>query len=247
MQIAVIGGAGRTGRLFGEHALTAGHTVRILARDSSKAGDLKDRFEIKQGDVRDAGVVKALIVGVDAVVCLLGASQTKPGTIMSEGTQIIVRSMNETGVRRLILVSSDGVGETRAGLPLTLRLGTFFVREYMAEKEAQEKIVRASDLDWTIVRPGQLTGSPITGKVATSRAGRETLWEGRPRRPGGVPPGTAGRSLNHPSVTPTVRIGLVGCLLDSENPFHSKSASRVLKTRGFEPTVSCLDGDAQGR
>lgn len=81
--------------------------------------------------------------------------------------------MNATGVRRLILVSSDGTGETRAGLPLTLRLGSFFVKEFMAEKEAQEKIVRASDLDWTIVRPGQLTDSPSTGKVATSRAGRK--------------------------------------------------------------------------
>lgn len=173
MQIGVIGGTGRTGRLFVEQALAAGHTVRILARDSSKAGGLKGGLEIEDGDVRDAGVVEALIGGVDAVVCLLGAPQTKPGTIMSEGTQNIVQAMNATGVRRLILVSSDGTGETRAGLPLTLRLGSFFVKEFMMEKEAQENIVRASDLDWTIVRPGQLTDSPITGKVATSRAGRK--------------------------------------------------------------------------
>lgn len=173
MQIAVIGGTGRTGRLLVEQALAAGHTVRILARDSSKASGLKGRVEIKQGEVLDPGVVKALIGGVDAVVCLLGAPQTKPGTIMSEGTRNIVRAMKATGVRRLILVSSDGAGETRSELPLTLRLGSFFVKEFMAEKEAQEKIVRASDLDWTIVRPGQLTDNPITGKVATSRAGRK--------------------------------------------------------------------------
>ena len=173
MEIAVIGGTGRTGRRLVEQALAAGHVVRILAREPSKAGRLSDGSEIKQGDVLDRGMVKTLIAGVDAVVCLPGASQTKPGSIMSDGTRNIVQAMEATGVRRLVLVSSDGAGETRTELPLTLRLGSFFVKKFMAEKEAQEKIVRASDLDWTIVRPGQLTDGPITGKVATNRAGRK--------------------------------------------------------------------------
>jgi uncharacterized protein YbjT (DUF2867 family) len=172
MRIAVIGGTGRTGRLFVREALAAGHVVRLLARQPSRADGGKDGLEIKQGDVLDEAALKHLTTGVDAVVCLLGTSPSKPGTIMSEGTRNIVQAMKATAVRRLVLVSSDGSGETRAELPLTLRLGAFFVRKFMAEKEAQETIVRASNLDWTLVRPGQLTDGPLTGDVVTRRAGR---------------------------------------------------------------------------
>ena len=56
-----------------------------------------------------------------------------------------------------------GVGESRAQLGLTYAVLAVDLRETLAEKEAQEQVIRASELDWIIVRPGALTDGPRTG------------------------------------------------------------------------------------
>jgi uncharacterized protein YbjT (DUF2867 family) len=169
------GGTGRTGRLLVEKARASGHDVRILARQPSKAAELIAGLETKQGDVLDAQAVKTVIDSVDAVICLHGSPLLRPGRAMSDGTRNIVQAMQGTGVRRLVLVSADGAGETRSQLPLTVRLGSIFTNKFMAEKEEQERIVRESGLDWTLVRPGQLTDGPLTDEVAISREGRKVI------------------------------------------------------------------------
>lgn len=169
MRVAVFGATGPTGRLLVDKALAAGHQVRVLVRDPSKAGRASDRLEIRSGDALDPEAVNSTISGVEAVVSLLGAPQSRPGTTMSVGTQNVVQAMVANQVRRLVLVSSDGVGDSRQQLPIGLRVGLPFVRKFMTEKAAQERIVRASGLDWTLIRPGQLTDGPETGNLATSR------------------------------------------------------------------------------
>lgn len=171
MRIAIVGGCGRTGRLLAKNAVTAGHSVRITDRDDSRSGGGQSDHDVRQGNLLDTRTITDFVRGVDAVVCILGAPLKEPGTMMSRGTDCLVQAMGMAGVRRLVLVSSDGVGETRDGMPLMLRVGAILFRKFMAEKEAQERIVRASALEWTIVRPGRLTDGPWTGQVVTSRNG----------------------------------------------------------------------------
>ena len=56
-----------------------------------------------------------------------------------------------------------GVGESRAQLGQTFAVLAVDLRETLAEKEAQEQVIRESGLDWIIVRPGALTDGPRTG------------------------------------------------------------------------------------
>lgn len=85
--------------------------------------------------------------------------------VLSEGTRNIVRAMEQQGVRRFICESSLGVGDSkwRLGLLHNLIAIPLFLRNVFADKEAQERIIRESSLDWVIVRPTILTNGPRRG------------------------------------------------------------------------------------
>ena len=121
-----------------------------------------------------AADVAAAVPGHDAVIVSLGNSQnafalalgarrTTPANICEVGTRHIVAAMQSAGVRRLVVVSAFGVGETRPQLPFAFWL--FYrtvLREQMADKERQEVLVKSSGLDWTLVQPVALTDRPAT-------------------------------------------------------------------------------------
>jgi putative NADH-flavin reductase len=90
---------------------------------------------------------------------------TRRTTTLSQGTRSIVQAMEKHGVRRLICESSLGVGDSRGrlGIFYNLILVPLLLRGMFADKAAQEEIIRASTLDWVIVRPTSLTNGPRTG------------------------------------------------------------------------------------
>ena len=161
MQIALFGATGGTGSQVLEQALAAGHGVRALVRDPTKLAE-RDGLVVIQGDVLDQGVVERCVAGSDAVICVLGSHGGEP--VEDRGTEHILAAMKGQAVRRLIAVTSMGVGDSidqvaaffRAIMKLTLK-------RVMEAKERQEKAIMASGLDWTIVRPGGLTDGPRTG------------------------------------------------------------------------------------
>jgi putative NADH-flavin reductase len=73
--------------------------------------------------------------------------------------------MQDTGVRRLIVQSTIGVGDSRANLNFFWKRVMFglLIRRAYADHIEQEAVVRASGLDWTIVRPGAFTDGPRSG------------------------------------------------------------------------------------
>ena len=119
----------------------------------------------------DAGAVERAVAGHDAVLCAVGRPAMKAGNVRSQGTRTIVRAMEQAGVRRLVCVSALGTGETRSSLPPLYRyvLVPSLLRTTYAEHERQEAVVRASRLDWTLVRPGALTDDERTGKYRHGR------------------------------------------------------------------------------
>ena len=90
----------------------------------------------------------------------------KKTTTLSEGTKNIVRAMEKLGVRRFVCESSLGVGDSKGQLGLLYNyiLIPLFIRSIFNDKEVQEAVIRNSQLDWVIVRPGALTNGPHTGQ-----------------------------------------------------------------------------------
>lgn len=98
-------------------------------------------------------------VGVPILAILL---LSRRNTIISEGTQHIVRAMEQAGIKRFVCESSLGVGDSRwrLGIIHNLIAMPLFLRNILADKVAQEQIIASSDLDWVIVRPAALTNGP---------------------------------------------------------------------------------------
>lgn len=124
----------------------------------------------------DSASVQAAVRGQDAVLSALGVRKLTKTTVLSEGIRNVIGAMQRHGVKRLIVESSLGVGDSRG------QLGWFFgllaavlLRNIYADKEVQERYIRESGLDWTVVRPAVLTDGP--------RTGRYRHWLGEPRSP----------------------------------------------------------------
>lgn len=179
--LAVFGATRGIGLRLTEQALAAGHRVRALVRNPDRFALAHPRLEVLGGDALDPVAVLATLESADAVICALGAPALSRSTVRSEGTAQIVRSMRETGLRRLICVSVLGASESREGLPFFLRYVIFplYLRRAVAEHERQERVLEESGLDWTAVRPPTLTDGPTTGEYAlgfgTGEMGRLTL------------------------------------------------------------------------
>lgn len=166
MQILVIGATGGTGREIVKQALERGLDVVALVRKPSKLKIANDRLRVVKGDVMDAASVDAAVQGCDAVVCALGHKRwLGPSKILSEGTRNIVAAMEKHGVKRLVLESALGVNCSagRLGLYYTLFTIPFILPFYWYDKGRQEKVAIQSQLDWVIVRPGQLTNGRKRG------------------------------------------------------------------------------------
>lgn len=175
MKIAVFGGSGGTGQQLLDQALAAGQSVKALVRDPAKI-EIRPNLTIITGDVLDQDAVARCVEGVDAVICLIGSGVgTKP--VEAQGTQAILEAMRHQAVRRLIAVTSLGVGESRVQVSAAFQQAMdSLLQPIIAAKTEQEALIRASGLDWTIVRPGGLSDGPRT---STYRSGTDpTLMAG---------------------------------------------------------------------
>lgn len=179
-RIAVIGASRGLGRAFVVAAVARGYAVTALARtapvpggdqhaECGAVGDVfGDAVRWVRGDATDAGAVSAAVTGVDAVVITLGAPARDASGPRTRGTRAVLEAMREQGVRRLVVGSSLGVGDSARLLPSPVRylLAPLFMRRALDDHADQEGLVTASDLDWTILRPGGLTGECGGASVA---------------------------------------------------------------------------------
>ncbi len=85
--------------------------------------------------------------------------------------------MKGAGVKRLIAVTGIGAGDSRGhgGLIYDAIAFPLILKRVYDDKDVQEWIIRSSDLDWTIVRPGLLTNKPATGRYRVLTASKD--WQ----------------------------------------------------------------------
>jgi len=166
MRITVFGASGATGRQVVDQALEAGHEVTVLVRDPAAFGVRHDRLEVVVGDVGNARRVEEVVRDQDAVISALGTNRRGPVSVYSVGARAILAAMGEHGVRRLVILSAYGVGDSHDRSPFVL-MAWATIRQNYLDKERMEGLIRASGVDWTIVRPPRLTTGPRTGAYRT--------------------------------------------------------------------------------
>ena len=173
MRLAIFGGTGGTGLELTRQALERGHNVRVLVRNPNRMPLVNPNMRLVLGNVLDQESVTKTVLGTDAVLSCLGQRNLVKNTrVVSEGTRLMMAVMRQHGVRRLVVESAFGAGESLAQANLVERLvfATLLWAPY-EDKNLMEPEVKASGLEWTILRPTRLTNGPLTGRYTVS-AGR---------------------------------------------------------------------------
>jgi uncharacterized protein YbjT (DUF2867 family) len=146
--ILVLGATGSIGSLVVEQALRQGHGVRALMRSRAKARQLPPEAEVVVGDVTRPETLLPALEGVDAIVFTLGsdgAGKVGAETVDYGGVRNVLRALDGRSAR-IALMTSIGV---------TNRTGDYNRRTEVHDwKRRSERLVRASGLPYTIVRPG---------------------------------------------------------------------------------------------
>jgi putative NADH-flavin reductase len=153
--VAILGASGGVGYRLAGLALDAGYRIRGQSRAADRIDMRGGRVEVAVFEPTDAQALGSFVRGVRVVVFALGIDRPGPTTLFSETTAALIAAMRAGGVRRLIAITGVGAGETRGhgGLFYDRFVFPHFTRARYADKERQERMIEASGLDWTIVRP----------------------------------------------------------------------------------------------
>lgn len=183
MKLTLFAATGGIGRELLAQAVSAGHDVTaVVRRPEQLPADV--RTVTADLSTTDSDMIRPAVEGADAVLSALGQRSRSDAGVCARGTRLIVDTMRATDVRRLIVVSAAPMGTVRSPdrpMPpkydpgdgfwmrhLLSRLTRAAFRGPYADLAVMEDILRGSGLDWTAVRPPQLTDTPRTGVYRTA-------------------------------------------------------------------------------
>ncbi len=166
MNVLVLGAAGKTGRLIVEMAVAAGHDVTALVRNASPY-NAPPGVQMLRGDATDPATLAHGMAGQDVVIDAVGGKTPWRKTELERTVaRALVSAARQHGTRRIIAISSLGVGDSTAHAPLLLRLLLpTFLRGSTADKAAMEREVERAGIPYVLVRPAVLNDQPAVGAV----------------------------------------------------------------------------------
>ncbi|GAA2750294.1 NAD(P)-dependent oxidoreductase [Kitasatospora cinereorecta] len=172
MKLAVLGAAGRTGRLVTDLALAAGHTVTAVVRDPARLPAFTHGTpHAVRADVHDPGSLLDPLTGQDAVIATLGTTGRAATTVFSDAARQLADAAAGGGARRILVMSSAGL-ET-AHLPFAQRMVSRLVvdrlyREIHHDLACMEDLLTASTTAWTVLRVPLLKDGPASPTPRTA-------------------------------------------------------------------------------
>lgn len=169
MRLTVFGATGGTGRQLVRQALEAHDEVTAVVRDPGRLDVRHERLTVVTADVTEPESLRPVVTGRDAVLSALGAPNNRAAGIASRATRAIVRALDEEAVTRFLAVSAAPLGPVPEGESLFYHrivepLVRHAFRDVYADLAVMEDIIRATALEWTVVRPPRLTDGPRTNR-----------------------------------------------------------------------------------
>jgi len=166
-KIFVAGGSKGVGRELVSQLIASGCTVKCLVRSEESAADLKAEGAIcTMGDAFSYKDVEEAMDDCDACVTTLGGATGPDGKRVDyKGNSNVIEAAGILGVKRLVLVTSVGCGDSKGALSDEAYSS---LEAALVEKDKAEKMLvkfYSITTDWTIVRPGGLMTAPATGKA----------------------------------------------------------------------------------
>lgn len=159
MAVAVFGISGRTGEALIEAAQARALELVGLARRPLVL-PFAAHVRVHVGDLSDPEAVHQVVTGTQAVICVFGPRPPHREVFCAEATENIIAAMRAGGTARLLCQTGAMVGALPHNVSLPMRwMAHRFARSrplVAADRAAQERLVRASRLDWTLVKPPRL-------------------------------------------------------------------------------------------
>ena len=165
-QIAIVGGNGKIARHLIAALKATGHTPLALVRNTDHGAELEALgakvgvLDIENSTDSDFG---AAFAGSDAVVFVAGGGADgnieRKRTVDFEGSVKSIAGARAAGISRFVQISAMSVDK-----PLAADAGDVWTAYVEAKRDA-DVALRASELDWTIIRPGALTDDEATGSI----------------------------------------------------------------------------------
>ncbi|MEM9570388.1 MAG: NAD(P)H-binding protein [Pseudomonadota bacterium] len=163
MKILILGATGMVGKVLTRAALAEGHQVTTLVRNPHKLGNLEQNVTVIEGEYFDRETLLSAISGVDAVLSTIGPpmKRTPNSNEYTDAMQSMISAMQDNAVKRIVAIGGAGLrlgdepiafGRAMMRRVLILLSGANYL-----DKEREHNALFSSDLDWTIVRPPQIT------------------------------------------------------------------------------------------
>ena len=166
MKLVVLGATGGTGLEIVRQAIEHGHSVTAFVRSPDRMKPFWDRIHIQQGDLLNSAELERVIQGHDAVLSGFGPRvpvSKADANLLQQFAVALTSAMLRAEVRRVVVESVAFLFRDSIVPPAYL-LGRLFFPRTVADASAMEGVFAESDLDWTMVRPPELTDKPYTGK-----------------------------------------------------------------------------------
>ena len=174
MKLFILGATGKTGGVLVADAVPRGHRVTTFGR-SPFSGPYKAQVLNLEGNPMNEAELAEALPGNDAVLSVLGTRGLGATSVLEDSSRATVAAMSQAGVKRLIILSS-ALLDSHIGL-INRIVSRTILRHFASDQRAMERIVTASDLDWTVLRPPRMSNSAPDGQ-STAMLGEPTDGSG---------------------------------------------------------------------
>jgi putative NADH-flavin reductase len=166
MKIIVLGATGGTGLEIIRQSVEQGHSVTALVRSPERLRPFQDRITVRRGDLLSCADLQLAIEGHDAVLSAFGPRvpvKQDEAHLLEQFAVALTKAMLHASVRRVVVESVAFLFKDSLVPPVYL-LGRFLFPRTVADASAMEQVFAESELDWTMVRPPELSDKPYTGR-----------------------------------------------------------------------------------
>jgi putative NADH-flavin reductase len=185
MKVVVLGASGGCGQQLVHQGKLRGHEVTAVVR--SQTWQPPSGVTVLRGDLTNETFLREAVRGKDAVLSALGFrlkglmpwNKPEDPTFLARSTNALIAAMKAENVKRVLAISSGGVGDSFAVMPgiMKFMIKNTALKHAFPELEKMEATLLSSGLDVCIPRPSGLVDGPPAGnvKIARSFNGRATI------------------------------------------------------------------------
>ena len=198
--VVVAGATGRVGRLVVNEVLARGFNVRAILVppfDSPNQPEFtKKNVELVEGNLTSVESLEKAVEGADYLISAIGSkkpfSKKENDKIDNMGNQNLTKAAKAKGLKRIVVVSSNGVGNSRWAISLMHKIS---MNPILRAKEKSEAFIQSFGMEYTLLRPGGYNEKDLSGEIVFGENGGLSGLIGR----GGIAKACA-EAITHPAM-----------------------------------------------